>query len=95
MFSVDGRLQPVVCLVHRELTPFVEEAVRRGEYRLLAVMEQAARELAALHAAAYEAMFLETVCAEAGWFANLNTPEEFREAELRWRGGEGLGEGAS
>ena len=65
MFTVDGVPQPALAMVHRDVIPFVTSAVERGKFKLYPVLEQAGKELAAKHL----------------WFANLNTPEEFAEAE--------------
>ena len=46
LFTVDGRPQPALCLLHREVAPFVSEAVTRGEFKLFPVLEEAAKELA-------------------------------------------------
>lgn len=46
LFTVDGRPQPALCLVHREVAPFVNGAVRRGEFKLFSVLMEAAKQLA-------------------------------------------------
>jgi hypothetical protein len=45
MFTVDGVPQPTVALVHREVRPFLTEALERGEYKLFPVLEKACREI--------------------------------------------------
>jgi len=106
MFTVDGLPQPLFCMLHREVTLFVHDAMQRGEYKVYPVLEAAGRELAArqdveLSAVLFnlpwdvQAQFSRTQSggemwwtvtaaqqeAKHLWFANLNTPEEFAEAE--------------
>ena len=99
--------QPTLALVHREVRPFLTEALGRGEYKLFPVLEKACREISVgkgllpgvgLVAIPYweqfrarpgprrvgEDWWYTTEAQELGsgrWFANLNTPEEFAEAE--------------
>lgn len=112
MFTVNGCPQPAFCLLHKDVTPFVEDAIRRGAYELFAVLEEAGKYLArkqgvfsvsALYNLPWDdnAWFgVESdedgsyarkmpwrtptqaqLAAKHLWFANLNTPEEFAEAE--------------
>jgi molybdopterin-guanine dinucleotide biosynthesis protein A len=107
MFRVEGVPQPTVALVHREIRPFLTEALERGEYKLFPVLERACREISVgkgllpgvgMVAIPYwsgltskpgprrigEDWWYTTEAQERGsgrWFANLNTPEEFAEAE--------------
>ena len=107
MFTVDGVPQPTVALVHREVRPFLTEALERGEHKLFPVLEKACREIAVgkgllpgegMWKIPYwsgltskpgpqrqgEDWWYTTEAQERGsgrWFANLNTPEEFAEAE--------------
>jgi molybdopterin-guanine dinucleotide biosynthesis protein A len=106
MFTVDGVPQPLFCLLHEEVAPFVREAMGLGQYKVFPVLEAAGIELAARRGVAAGRTFLNSVWeeraesfAKAGesgglppltegqraaqhlWFANLNTPEEFAEAE--------------
>ena len=107
MFTVDRVPQPTLALVHREVRPFLTEALGRGEYKLFPVLEKACREISVgkgllpgvgLVAIPYweqfrarpgprrvgEDWWYTTEAQELGsgrWFANLNTPEEFAEAE--------------
>lgn len=46
LFTVDGRPQPALCLMHKEVAPFVNEAVMRGEFKLFPVLMQTAKQLA-------------------------------------------------
>jgi molybdopterin-guanine dinucleotide biosynthesis protein A len=106
MFTVEGVPQPLFCLLHRDVTLFVHDAVQRGEYKVFPVLEAAGKNLAARQGVLLGMAFLnlpwnemaEFSCTQTGgepwwsvtaaqqtakhlWFANLNTPEEFAEAE--------------
>ncbi len=106
LYQVDGRPQPGFCLLHREVLPFLTEAIARGEHKLMLVFQQAGRALAERHgflpgAGLWCAPFTGLTtrrgprsrsadwcfptdaqqAAERLWFANLNTPDEFAEAE--------------
>jgi molybdopterin-guanine dinucleotide biosynthesis protein A len=106
MFTVEGVPQPLFCLLHRDVTLFVHEAVQRGEYKVFPVLEAAGKYLAVRQGVLLGMALLnlpwnemaELSCAKSGgepwwsvteaqqtakhlWFANLNTPEEFAEAE--------------
>jgi molybdopterin-guanine dinucleotide biosynthesis protein A len=86
LFTVDGVAQPTLCLVHRELVPLVERAVLRGESRVLPVLLGAAAELAAHSEAGLSGVLLHRAIADDGQFANVNTPDDLREAMERWAG---------
>jgi molybdopterin-guanine dinucleotide biosynthesis protein A len=96
--TVDRRPQPLVSMVHREVLPAVQEALERGDFKVVRVLGTAAEQLAVAKGAASGAL-LRTV--EVGdferfgweptavqwearhlWFANLNTPEELLGAEV-------------
>jgi molybdenum cofactor guanylyltransferase len=108
LFTVNGKAQPLFCLLHKEVAPFIRAAMERGEYKVFPVLEMAGRELAERQGVPlYRAFrnptwsenssFALTYAGEDGepwkvpteaqqaakhlWFANLNTPEEFAEAE--------------
>jgi molybdenum cofactor guanylyltransferase len=105
ILTVDGRPQPALCLLHKDVLPFVKEAMERGGFKLFRVFEEAERELSArqggrtgiffnllwsedqefsvLHGESYPWCRLtkEQDAARKLWFANLNTPEEFAEAQ--------------
>jgi molybdopterin-guanine dinucleotide biosynthesis protein A len=105
MIEVDSRPQPALCLLHKDVAPFLAAAIERGDYKLLPVLEAAARALAARNGFVLrpdsfcmpfqgfrstrgkgkgEAWRYTTEAqrrAKPLWFANLNTPEEFTEAE--------------
>jgi molybdopterin-guanine dinucleotide biosynthesis protein A len=81
LFTVDGVPQPTLCMVHREVRPFVERAVAAGAYKVWPVLEGAARALAASAGVKTEEVLLRREIEDNGLFANLNTPEEFAKAE--------------
>ncbi|HWW97753.1 MAG TPA: molybdenum cofactor guanylyltransferase [Edaphobacter sp.] len=107
MFTVDGVPQPTVALVHREVRPFLTEALKRGEYKLFPVLEKACREISVGKGllpgvGMWKIPYWSGLTSKPGprrmgedwwyttdaqerysgsWFANLNTPEEFAEAE--------------
>ena len=58
MFTVDGRVQPALCLLHKEIAPCVRGAVERGEFKLLPVLEGAAKEIAGWHGVGFDKVFL-------------------------------------
>lgn len=109
MFSVEDVPQPALCLLHREVIPFVSVAIEAGKYKLFPVLEEAGRQLAERYGMPPEWVFLNLSWTEMSrfstnalakrgdeawwtlterqqevrrlWFTNLNTPEEFAEAE--------------
>ena len=100
LFTVQDIPQPLLCLLHQETLPFVREAVERGEFKVLPVLERAGRELAQRHHTGFDKVLLNTIWDQSAkaitqdqnlteaqqrathlWFANLNTPEEFAQAE--------------
>ncbi|MBB5344188.1 molybdenum cofactor guanylyltransferase [Tunturibacter empetritectus] len=110
LFTVFGTPQPLFCLLHRDVAPFVYEAVERGQYKVFPVLENAGEELAERQRLPLHQVFFNLPWGEESsvsvypgpgnddlerwemlteaqqaakhlWFANLNTPEEFVEAE--------------
>jgi molybdenum cofactor guanylyltransferase len=106
LFTVEGVPQPALCLLHRELEPFIQSAAEAGRFKLYPVFEAAAAELALKQGAPLSEVLLNPewddraviASAEAQpadswaltaaqlrarhlWFANLNTPRDFAEAE--------------
>lgn len=49
IFSCNGRPQPALCMLHREVRPFVADALSRSSFKLYTVFEDAASQLAGLH----------------------------------------------
>jgi molybdopterin-guanine dinucleotide biosynthesis protein A len=109
-FEISGIPQPTVLMVRRCVLPFLRQAIARGDFKLIRVLEIAARELAPVGAPSdqelpfvppipespkhpprmpdpvldAQAMRLLTPAQRAAqpfWFNNLNTPEDFAEAE--------------
>lgn len=58
-FVVDDLPQPVLCLLHREMLPFLTEAAEQGRFKLYPVLAQAALQLATRTGNTSEAVFLE------------------------------------
>ena len=106
MWTVDQVPQPTVAVVHRDVGPFLTEAIERGEYKLRPVLEWAGKQVALRSGCEPDKGFLMmpywseiNVRLRRGpaeswrslteaqrrfhehWFDNLNTPEEFAEAE--------------
>jgi molybdenum cofactor guanylyltransferase len=107
MFTVDGVPQPTAALVHREVRPFLTEALKRGEYKLFPALEKACEEISIGKGllpgvGMWKIPYWSGLTSKPGprrtgedwryttdaqerysgsWFANLNTPEEFAEAE--------------
>jgi molybdenum cofactor guanylyltransferase len=84
LFTIDGVPQPTVLLIHREAAPYISEAIQCGDYKLFPVLEAAGRDLATGSGFSRGLVF-RNGAPGAGflsfWFANLNTPEDFAEAE--------------
>jgi molybdopterin-guanine dinucleotide biosynthesis protein A len=106
MFTVDDVPQPLICLLHKDVRPFVREAMEGGRYKVFPVLEAAANGLDARREVTSGRAFWNRSWEESAeafinaseggalrsltegqraarhlWFANLNTPEEFAEAE--------------
>lgn len=108
VFTVEDITQPVPCLLHRAVAPYISEALQEERFKLLTALEGAAMRLAKKDALSEGEVFLKLACEEEKlfraqfgskgyepweiptesqraakhlWFANLNTPEEFDEAE--------------
>jgi Molybdopterin-guanine dinucleotide biosynthesis protein A len=64
LFTVDGRSQPALCLVHRKVAPFVNGAIERGEFKLLPVLMEATEQLAARHGVDRSETLLDFLCGE-------------------------------
>lgn len=108
LFSVDGSVQPALCLVHRDLAPYLRDSLEAGRLKLFPELQGAAEQLAIKIGAGIEDMSLVhewnegaatkflneldsagwgdaiTAAQRAAlpmWFSNLNTPDEFADAE--------------
>ena len=101
----DGRLQPLVSLIHTDVLPTIQAALARGDHKLQPALRTAAKKIAIELQVPEEAVFLQTSLEfgdrvvltidgtelpwrpsetewkfRTAWFANLNTPEEMRQA---------------
>ncbi|WP_263384675.1 molybdenum cofactor guanylyltransferase [Granulicella arctica] len=85
LFTVGTRPQPTLCMLHRELTPFVASAMARGEFKLNPVLEGAAQSLVTDKRLTIDTVFLNRQVPEGDMFTNLNTPEEFALGRQRWK----------
>jgi molybdopterin-guanine dinucleotide biosynthesis protein A len=93
MFTAGGRTQPAVCLLHKQIAPSIAAAVALGEFKLLPVLEASAEVLTLkknqpldqlLSIRAIDLLAEITAAQRATehlWFANLNTREDFAQAE--------------
>lgn len=88
IFTVDGRRQPAVCLLHKQVAPSIAAAVALDEFKLLPVLEASAHVLALQHARPLDHFLrLSPIVADHRqsaqplWFVNLNTPQDFAQAE--------------
>ncbi len=66
MFTVCGVPQPLLCLLHKEVTPFVRAAMARQEYKVFPVLKGAAEELARRRGVGLEQVFVNTLWDEDG-----------------------------
>jgi molybdenum cofactor guanylyltransferase len=102
-FTVEGIPQPALCLLHREIAPFVGIAAEEKRFKLFPVLQAAATQLALRQQVPVSEVLLNRewddraaialsqdkswglseaqLRARHLWFANLNTPEEFADAE--------------
>jgi molybdopterin-guanine dinucleotide biosynthesis protein A len=80
MFTADGRPQPAVCLLHRQIAPSVAAAVALAEFTLLPVLEASAGVLSLQQDLPLDHILSLTGAGERLWFANLNTPQDFARA---------------
>ena len=99
MLTVDGIPQPALCLLHRDVEPYVKQAMEQGRYKVFRVFEEAEwglpgglfnlpwsvdGEFPAQSGGdePWRKLTKEQEAARRWWFANLNMPEEFREAQV-------------
>jgi molybdenum cofactor guanylyltransferase len=82
LFTIDGLPQPTLLMIHRDAAPYISQAVERGNFKLYPVLEAAGRDLATRGGLNPKLVFRNgAFAAQPLWFANLNTPEDFAEAE--------------
>jgi molybdopterin-guanine dinucleotide biosynthesis protein A len=58
IFSCNGRPQPALCMLHREVRPFVADALSRSSFKLYTVFEDTASSVAAVHGVSLERVLL-------------------------------------
>jgi molybdopterin-guanine dinucleotide biosynthesis protein A len=80
LFTIGDKPQPTLCLLRREVLPFIQSALEDGRYKLYPTLEEAGRRLARESGLQFEEVFLNRIFPDEPMFANLNTPEEFSEA---------------
>lgn len=68
-FVVDDVPQPALCLLHREMLPFLTEAAQQGRFKLYPALVQAALQLATRSGSASDAVFL-----QRRWMVNAALP---------------------
>lgn len=105
MFEHEGMPQPGLCMLRKDVAPFLTAAIERGEYKLVPALRTAGQAIAERGGFLPGSGFFCLPVVEFGgersgtnleewmymteaqqraqplWFANLNTPEEFAEAE--------------
>jgi molybdopterin-guanine dinucleotide biosynthesis protein A len=84
MFVVDGRPQPALCLLHRDVAPYVSDAVGRGEFKLLRVLEAAAKDLAWQQQTGLEAVFPNFVLEEGVFLSRGGSWIGWKPTEKQW-----------
>jgi molybdopterin-guanine dinucleotide biosynthesis protein A len=95
LFTVNGVPQPLLSMLHRDVAPYVREAMRSGEHKVFPVLAAAGGALGGfvnlmdspdgMDISKMELTEGELTEAQMGarrlWFANLNTPEEVAETK--------------
>jgi len=84
MFIVDDRPQPALCLLHRDVAPYVREAVAGGELKLLRVLKSAAEELALCQQTGLEEVFLNSVLEEGVFLGKGGSWIGWTPTEKQW-----------
>ncbi len=97
-FEADGHPQPLVCLLHRTLLPYIQGALQKQQYKVTQLFEEIVGELAVQSGQVLQKTIVsrdaegiawvpapEEAAQRPLWFSNLNTQEEFAEAKIRMR----------
>ncbi len=80
----NGQVQPTICMVHRQCLDSIVRSLNRGERRVKVLLDGVDFDLGVGSVAARDAAaYAPQASAEdmRRWFLNVNTPEEFAEAE--------------
>ena len=80
LFVVDGVAQPTLLMIHRDLGPYLTEALRQGRFKLYPELKAAAASLFSRSGHAMAETVIEPDVRSRSYFANLNTPEDVAEA---------------
>jgi molybdenum cofactor guanylyltransferase len=87
--TANGRPQPSICMLHRQCLDSVARSLNRGERRVKFLLDGVDFDLGAGALVVKDAAVYGVASGAAEedvrrWFLNLNTPEEFAEAERLW-----------
>lgn len=88
IFTVEGYPQPALCLLHREVAPYVCRSAEEGRYKLFPMLEEAGRELAGRLGVREDAVFLNQMWEEYDVFSiprGAGDPCALRDAQLAAR----------
>lgn len=94
-FESPSRRQPLPVLLHRAAHPVIARALRRGERKLMPVLQRAAQAMCPLGMCVVEAEALASELDVSVWFTNVNTPDDYRAAQELLTTGNGFHPGAS
>ncbi len=87
MFTVDGIPQPALALIHRDVLPFVSEALEGDRFKLYPVLERAGNELAVRQGVLLGRVFQNMPWGEEGAFSSVGptygSPQESWQATTR------------
>lgn len=89
ILTADGVPQGALALLHREVLPYVADAIEGRRLKVFSVLEEAGSELAAKQRKLVGTVFRNGFLPREGrvgatedlWFVNVNTPEDLAEAE--------------
>lgn len=94
-FEALGRRQPLPALLHRAAHPVIVKALRRGERKLMPVLQRAAQAMCPLGMCVVEAEAFASELDVSVYFTNVNTPDDYRAAQELLTAGNGFRSGAS
>lgn len=84
MFVVEGRLQPTLCLLHKDVASYVSDAVAKGQFKLLRALEEAAKELAVRMKTGLEEVFHRSLIEEEVFLAKDGSRMRWKPTEKQW-----------